>query len=98
MVPGHDPAQGADGIGLDTVVHGQVRVIPVGENTEALEIGALTFDLLCRVRPAGGAEGGRFHVLARLPEVLFDLQLDRQPVTVPAGNERRIEAGTTSDS
>ena len=86
-----EPAEGPHDGGLVVGRHRQIRSVPGAEDTEPLEAGRLQPDELLRVPPAGAAEVGHAH-LALLPaELSLHLQLDRQPVTVPARHIRRIE-------
>ena len=85
-----DAAQCAHDVGLEPEVHGQVGIIPLAQHAEADEVGLLPFDLGRRIFPAQLAEFGGRNLLAVL---LFHLQLDRQPVAVPARHVGRIEAG-----
>ena len=71
----------------------QVRVVPVPEHAEPLELGALDIDVLAGVGLARLADGGRVRGgIARLAHVLADLELDRQPVAIPARDIGRAEA------
>ena len=88
----HDAAEGAQLLRLVARRHGEVGMIPVAENSEALEIGALQLDLLVRIRAAGGTEGLCVELLARAAVLLLHLQLDRQPVAVPTGYVGRVAA------
>ncbi len=73
-------------------VHRQVRMVPVAEHAEALEVARFwLLDLLGRVgaaRAAASRAAGRF-----LPCCLLDLHLDRHAVAVPARHVGRVEAG-----
>ncbi len=73
-------------------VHGQVGMVPVAEHAQAHEAAALAVDLACGVLAAGLAEGVRVDGLADLADGLFDLQLDRQAVAIPARHVGRVEA------
>src|SRR5580698_9147856 len=79
-----DAAEGAQLLRLVGGRHGEVGPVPVTEDAQALEVGALQLDLLLRVGAARGAEGARIELRARAAMLLLDLQLDRQPVAVPA--------------
>jgi hypothetical protein len=83
---GDDAAEGAQLLRFVTRRHGEIGVVPVTENAESLEVGALQCDLLTRVRAAGGAKGLRVELAARSAVRLLDLQLDRQAVTIPPGD------------
>jgi len=79
--------------GLVIVTHGQVRPVPVTEHPEALELFFLDLDPLFRVTPAGASLGQGGDGCFLVAQFLVDVMLDRQAVTVPAGNVRRIETG-----
>jgi hypothetical protein len=67
---------------------------PVAEDAEATELGALDVDELLGVLPAARADLDlRQRLLLRAAEVLLDVQLDREPVAVPARHVRRESAG-----
>ncbi len=85
-----DPLQHADLAGLVAEVHGPVRMVPVAEHADALEVGHLLRDLL-----GGVGAALRLHLVARqaAAEGLLDLVLDRQAVAVPARGVARVEAG-----
>jgi hypothetical protein len=84
------PLERADLAGLVAEVHGPVRMLPVAEHAQALEVGHLLGDLLGGV----GAAPGLHLVAAQLAPVgLLDLVLDRQAVAVPARHVHGIEAG-----
>ena len=85
-----DAADRTDLGALGRRVHGAVRVFPVAQDAEALEIFFLALDLLGGVGAAERALVIGFEVAAVL---LLDLVLDRQPVAVPAGSVGRVEAG-----
>jgi hypothetical protein len=57
--------------------HGEVRVVPLAEDAEALELRPLDPDELLGVGPALLAERDRREVLLLRAEVLVDLELDR---------------------
>ena len=72
--------------------HRQVRVLPVAEDAETLELLALDFDPFLGVSPALLADLGLAHLALSLAEFLVDLQFDRQTVAVPARHVRGVEA------
>ena len=69
--------------------HRQVRVGPVAEDAEPLELLRLHADVLRGVVAALLAHLDRRHLPQLRPQVLCDLVLDRQPVAVPARHVRR---------
>ena len=87
-----DLAQCPDDVGLEREVHRQVRALPVTEHAETDEVGALGVDLFGCVGTAGGAECRRLDLDAGLADLLLDLQFDRQPMAVPAGDIGRVVA------
>ncbi len=85
-----DALQDADLAGLVAEVHGPVRMLPVAEHADALEVGHLLRDLL------GGVGAALFlHLGARqcTAKGLLDRVLDRQAVAVPTRRVARVEAG-----
>ena len=84
VTTGGDLAERADDVRLGVVVHGQVGVIPVAEHAQPLKVAGLAFHLLGGELPALLAEGGGVHLVAGLAHLLLHLQLDGQPVAVPA--------------
>ena len=84
-----DLAQRADLVGLVLVGHRRVRMVPVAQHAEALELLALRVDLRGRVR---AREPLRFRGRQVLAVRLLDLHLDGHAVAVPAGHVRRVEA------
>ena len=87
-----DLRQRAQFAGLETAVEGLVRMIPVADHAQALEVGALQVDLRQRVLAAFLAEGGRIELDPDLAVLLLHRQLDRQAVAVPARHIGRIHA------
>ena len=84
-----------EGAGDDRLVlraHGEVRVVPLAEDAEALEIGALDIDELFGVLAAGAADLDGGHVGLLAAEFVIDLDFDGQAVAIPAGHVGRIEA------
>src|SRR4029079_6699021 len=81
--------QAADLVGLVAIGHREIRVVPVAEHAQALEIQLLAFDLLGGVGAAQALRLARRQVLAVF---LLDLHLDRHAVAAPARHIRRIEA------
>ena len=85
----HHALEHADLAGLVAEIHRAVRMPPVAQHAEALEVGHLQRDLLGRIGAALGLDFGAGQVAA---EGLLDLVLDRQTVAIPAGNVGRVEA------
>ena len=75
---------------LERVRHRQVGILPVTEDTETLEVLLLNVDELVGELSARAAELGGGHLLLLRAELLVDLMLDRQSVTVPTRNVRRV--------
>ena len=84
-----DLRERADLAGLVDEVHRLVRIVPVAEHAQAPETRLLLLDLLagvgaCLLHHFGGGQ--------RLAELLFDLDLDRHAVAVPARHVDGVEA------
>src|SRR5215470_8893230 len=77
-------------------IHRDVRVVPVAEDQQALELPAHHADEALGVSTARTAEVGDRHVALLRPEFAIDAKLDRQAVAVVSGNVRRVEAGHRS--
>jgi len=79
-------------------LHRDVRVLPVPEHAQPLELLALDVDELGGVVAAAteflhGVHGGAHVHLGRVePELLVHLVLDREPMAVPAGHVHRVVA------
>ena len=82
----HEPAELAQDAGLVVERHRPVRVLPVAQHAEALELLPLDVDELRRVLPAEAALVPRGDRPLLRPEGLVHLVLDRQAVAVPAGD------------
>jgi hypothetical protein len=78
---------------LEREVHRAVRVSPVAEHAEALEVVALRIDEPSGELAAGPAELARRSALGVGAQFLLDVQLDRQAMAVPARHVRRVESG-----
>jgi len=83
-------AQRAYFIRLVPVRHRRVRMIPVAEHAQALEVRLLAHDLLAGI---GACEALRLLDRYVLAMRLLDLHLDGHPVAIPAGHVRRVVAG-----
>ena len=88
-----EPAEGAHDGRLVVGGHRPVRPRPVARHPEALEVGRLPLDELLGVAAAGAAEVGHAHLPLLPAQLLVHLQLDGQPVAVPARHVRRVEPG-----
>ena len=75
--------------GFVAEAHGQIRVIPPAKNSQPLEIALVLLDIARGEFTAQRAElrRGYFTFPAQF---FFNLRLDRQAVTIPAGDVRRI--------
>ena len=69
-------------LGLE--VHGQIGLVPLAESAQTHEVGLLNLDLPGGILTTGLAEFREGHLLASLAKLLFDIDLDRQAVAVPA--------------
>ena len=87
-----DDREGAQLFGFVSRHHGQVRMIPITEDAQALEIGALRIHLLVRVLAAGRAKRFGLDFLSHPAMRFLHLHLNGQPVAIPAGHIRRIVA------
>jgi hypothetical protein len=72
--------------------HRQVRIGPLAHHAEPLELVALDAHVLLGVLAARLPERDRRHLVLLRAEVALDLELDRQPVAVPAGPIGRVHA------
>ena len=72
--------------------HGGVRIFPAAEDAQALELRALQVEILVGIAAAGIAHlhGVHFQLLAA--KVVVHLDLDGQPVAVPARHVGRVKA------
>ncbi len=78
-----------DDVGFKREIHGAVRVAPISQHAQSDEILLLTFDLLVRIGATQFAKPLGIEILSMS---LFHLQLNRQPMAVPARNVGCIEA------
>ncbi len=88
-----DPPQGADDIRLEAVIHRQIGIIPVAEDAQALEVPALAIHLHRGIFTALAAKLVSLHRHPRLADGALHLQLDGQPVAVPARDIGRVVTG-----
>ena len=91
--PFHESAERAHDVGLVREPHGEIGVIPVAQDAEPPELVALDVDEPLRVRAARPAELGDGQMTLLGAELLVDLVLDGQAVTIPARDVRRVHAG-----
>ena len=95
---GHEPSELARDHALVRGRHRRVRVVPVAEDAEPLELLALDVDELLRVRAAAPDLLHGIHRAAHVdpglvePELHVDLVLDGQTVAVEAGHVHGVEA------
>ena len=83
--------QRADLVGFEAEIERAIRVVPVAEHAEALEVAALDVDLRVGVFAALLPELDRIELDPDLAPLLLDRNLDRQAVAVPARDVGRIE-------
>ncbi len=83
----------ADLVGFEIEAQRLVRVVPIADHAQALEVAALQLDLLFGELAALLAERDRIKLDADLAPLLFDRDLDRQTMAIPARHVGRIEAG-----
>ncbi len=77
---------------LEAVIHGEVRVRPVADELQADEILPLAVDLLARVIATLTTECRCIHFLPNLADLFLNVELNRQAMTVPTRNIRRVKA------
>ena len=88
----HDICKKAQFVRLILLVKGQVRVLPIAEDSQPLELRALDVDIFPGVIRAQLANGCRISIgISRLPHVLGYLELNRQAMTVPTRHIRSPE-------
>ena len=76
--------EAANDVGLATVVHGQVGLLPVPQHAHALKLAALPLHLPVGVFPAFAAELTGAHLVAGLADLFFHVEFNRQAMAVPA--------------
>ena len=90
----HEIAQGQGRCRLVGGTHGEIGIVPVAENAQALEFLALDVHELGGVVPAQAAHGDGGQVFLALGlELLGHLVLNGQAVAVPAGHVGSLETG-----
>ncbi len=87
-----DESEGTQLFGLKTRHHRQVRLFPVAEHPESLEIAPLRIDLLVRILPARRTKRLRVDLLPDAPVRFLHLHLDGQPVAIPTRDIGRVIA------
>ena len=91
-----EPAERSDDCRLKAGRHRQVRGRPVTEDPQAFEVLTLRGDEPLGVRPACLPELDGRSILGGRSELALDIELDRQAVTVPSGDVRRVETRHTA--
>ena len=89
---GNDLPQRSHDVRLEGGIHGEVRLLPIAEHAQALEVRPLPRHLLPRVGAAGGAKFPGADLAPGLSDLFLHHELDRQTVAVPTRNVRRVEA------
>ena len=89
----HEAGELSDDRGLVARGHREVGVVPLAQDPEALELRPLHPHELLGVLAAGPAELHRRHLPLLRPQGAVDLQLDGQPVAVPARAVGGVVAG-----
>ncbi len=84
-------AERARDLRLVAVAHGQVGIIPLAEHLQPLESLSLDVDKLFRVLATLPADSQPVQFGLSSAQLLLHLDLDREPVTVPAGDVGRVE-------
>ena len=67
-------------------------MLPLAEDTQALEVRALQRHKFFRKSAAGAADFNHRHAGFARPQLLVHVDFDRQAVAVPPGNKGRVEA------
>src|SRR5690606_12601884 len=88
----NDATQGANDVGLEFIVHGEIGIIPIAEHPQTNKIGFLSLNLFRGIFATLGAKTFYIKLVARLAKLLFNIVLNRQTMTVPAGHIGRIKA------
>ena len=87
----HEASEGACDLGLVREVHRAVRLVPGAEDSETLEVFALLVDPPLGVLPAREPDRHVGHLALLRSELLVDVALDGEAVTVPARDVGRVE-------
>ena len=77
---------------LVMVGHRQIRIVPIAQNAEPLKIPRLSFQRFGSVFTTSTANGHRRHVCLFRAQLALDIQFDRQPMAIVAGDVRRVVA------
>jgi hypothetical protein len=72
--------------------HGEVRIVPLPQHAQALEVPALQVDVFLGVLAAGAANLDGRHLGLAGTQVLIHLDFDGQPVAIPPRHVRGVEA------
>ena len=74
-------------------VHREIRLVPLAEDAEALEIALVRFHVARSILAAHAAKFGGADFRRLAAEFLFHLRLDGQAVAIPPGNIGRAKPG-----
>ena len=88
----NEPGELADNGGLVGIIHGEVRLVPVGKYPQPFELFFLNFDKFGGVFPAQLADLAFAEILFLLFQFLAHLMLDRQTVAIPSRNKGSVES------
>ncbi len=77
-------------LGFVMVRHGDIGIFPLAQDAEPLKITRLSLQSVGRKFTTSATDAQRRHVRFLRAQLAFDVQLDRQSVTVIAGNVRRV--------
>ena len=91
MTIGGNFTEGANSVRLNMVIHGQIGSLPIAKYTNAHKAFTLAINLLHRVVATFLAESGVLDFDASFANLFLYIVLNRQAVTVPTGNIRRIK-------
>ena len=90
MAIGHNAPELTQDVGLNLEIHREVRLIPVTQYSETLEVFTLAVHLFGGILAAGLAERGRIGFLTSLANLFFHLQFNWQAVAIPARHIGRV--------
>ncbi len=82
----NDLCEGANNVRLKPEVHGQIGIVPVTKHAHPDEVSSLGFHLLARIIATVLPEFAGRHFVTGLADLLFNIELNRQAVTIPAGH------------
>ncbi len=75
------------------IVGGEIGILPVAKHPQALKFFALDRNPFVGVTTTGCTKSELTNRGLFLPQLLIDVQFNRQAMTIPAGDVRTVEAG-----